>query len=52
MKINEKDILLSLEISNQTKTNITQSSLHKFITDVKRIALKKDFVLICVEKNI
>ena len=50
MKINEKDVLLSLEISHQTKTNITQTLLNKFIADVKRIALKKDVVLVCVEK--
>lgn len=43
--------LHSLELSADTKTNITISDLNKFIQFIKRIVTKKDVVILVFDKS-
>lgn len=38
---------VSVEILSETKSNINQAKINKFISDAKRLANKKD-ILICI----
>jgi|LakMenEpi03Aug12_release.lakeMendotaPanAssembly.Ray.scaffolds.fasta_scaffold5731147_1 hypothetical protein len=47
----EKKVLIRLQLSNQTKTNLNNSQLIKFTSDVKKLLNKKDINLLVVEKE-
>lgn len=46
----KKQSLLTLELSSDTKTNITSAELTKFVQNVKRLLTKKNIVLVAFEK--
>lgn len=46
----KKQSLLTLELSSDTKPNITNSELTKFVQNTKRLLMKKNLVLLVLEK--
>lgn len=46
----KKQSLLTLELSSDTKPNITSSELTKFVQNTKRLLAKKNLVLVVLEK--
>lgn len=47
----KKQTLLTLELSSDTKPNITNAELTKFVQNVKRFIVKKDIILLVVQKS-
>ena len=45
----KQNALLTLELSPYTKTQVISSNLNKFQTDLKRIASRKDVIVIVLE---
>ena len=46
----KKQSLLTLELSPDTKSNITSSELSKFVQNTKRLLTKKNLILLVLEK--
>ena len=46
-----KQSLLSLELSSNTKSQITSNDLNRFINETKRLLPKKNLLLILIERN-
>ena len=46
-----KNSLLELTVRYETKTNLTNSSLAKFVTDVKKIVTKKSVTILVIEND-
>ena len=47
----KKQSLLTLELSPDTKPNVTNAELTKFVQNVKRFISKKDIILLVVQKS-
>ena len=45
----KRNALLTLELSRDTKTQVISSNLNKFQTDLKRIAARKDVIVLVLE---
>lgn len=46
----KKQSLLTLELSSDTKPNITNAELTKFVQNTKRLVAKKNLILLVLEK--
>jgi len=46
----KKQSLLTLELSPDTKPNITNAELTKFVQNTKRLLMKKNLILLVLEK--
>ena len=50
LELIKKQSLLTIELSSDTKTNITNNELTKFVQNTKRLLTKKNLILLVIEK--
>lgn len=47
----KKQSVLTLDLNSDTKPNITNAELTKFVQNVKKLIRKKDIILLVVQKS-